>query len=222
MGCFGTIGRLGRGALSALALALALHASAQAAEPSGGGLIVGEAQLFQQFPGRFALAHDGPRDGVQVRLDNGSWLTFTDNMFSKTAPPTMCWYAPKLSVAGVCMSGEDVSLTILVDMKTGHRLSAPGLAGLTPDPRLISVGPGGPHNGDTDSITLIRVAADGLVEEGGALFDDGYRPGDWKSARCYRLAPPAGRAAMWLERSADGAWKTTPAPQSACQGRHAR
>jgi hypothetical protein len=217
MACFGTIGRVG---LGALALALLLQAGALAAEPSTRGEVIeGQDQLFQQFPDRFAIIPQGAKTGVQIRIGTGAWLPFTDNVFNKT-PPTLCWYAPKLSVAGVCMVGDDVSLTVLVDLKTGRRLQAPGLARLTPDPRLIAVGPGGPHNSATDSITLIRASADGLVDEGGATFDDGFAPGDWKDARCYRLTPPTGGAAMWLERSSDGSWRTAPADQSACRRKY--
>ena len=206
-----------RRALKGLALICALAAPLAAQAQSGAQTYRDAKDILRRFPNDTAkLQH-----GASVRLANGAWLEIADNPFGKTAPE-LCWYAPSLHVAGICQSAPGVTVVILIDLHSGHRVTAPGLPSLMPEPDLIAIGPDEAHGVPSDSVTLVRVEANDLIDEGGALFDDDYGPGGWVDGDCYRLQGKRGKAGGWLEKSASG-WRQTPAAQSTlCQGRHAR
>ena len=197
--------------VAALAAPLALHA--QSSPP-----VYSDAKdILRRFPSDTGVLEHGAR----VRLANGAWLEIGDNPFGKAAP-TLCWYAPSLHVAGVCQSAPGVNVVVLIDLRSGHRVTAPGLPRLMPDPALVAIGPDEARGVPSDSVTLVRVEANDLIDEGGALFDEDYGPGGWVDGDCYRLQGKRGKAGGWLEKSASG-WRQTPAAQSTlCQGRHAR
>jgi len=193
------------------AAALATQAHAQSKAYSD------QAEILKRFPNDTGLV----THGAKVRLKNGDWLDITDNPFGRGAP-VLCWYAPSLRVAGVCLRGDGVTVTTLIELDTGRRVAAPGLARLMPEPGLIAVGPDAAQGVDADSVTLVQVKANELVDQGGAQFDEDYGPGAWVDGDCYRLTPRSGKGSAWLERSAAG-WRQTPAAQSlVCQGRHGR
>jgi hypothetical protein len=197
--------------ICALAAPLAAHAQSEAVTYRVATDILA---LFPNDTG--TLEH-----GVRVRLANGAWLEIGDNPFGKTAPE-LCWYAPSLHVAGVCQSAPGVNVVVLIDLRSGRRVTAPGLPRLMPEPGLIAVGPDEARGVPSDSVTLVKVAPNDLIDEGGALFDEDYGPGGWVDGDCYRLSGKGGKAGGWLERAASG-WRQTPAAQSTlCQGRHAR
>ena len=174
-------------------------------------------QILKRFPRDTGLV----THGAKVRLKSGSWLDITDNPFGASAP-TLCWYAPSLHVAGICQRGADVLVTVLIELNTGRRVAAPGLAMLMPEPGLIAVGPAAARGADADSITLVQVQPADLIDEGGAQFDENYGPGAWIDGDCYRLTPKAAQGAAWLEKTSTG-WRQIPAAGSTvCQGRHGR
>ncbi len=201
-----------------LACALAAPLAVQAVHAQSGPAVFRDPQeILRRFPDDTGkLAH-----GARVRLANGSWLEIADNPFSK-APPELCWYAPALHVAGICQAAPGVNVVVLIDLHSGHRVIAPGLPRLMPEPDLIAIGPDEARGVPSDSITLVKVEANDLIDEGGALFDDDYGPGGWVDGECYRLTGKGGKAGGWLEKTASG-WRQAPAAQSAlCQRRHAR
>ena len=214
---FQGVGKIGRrvGLASAMVLTCALAAeAAPAARP-----IVYEnpAAILKTFPADVRRVHDG----VRLRLRTGNWVDVTSNPFGKT-PPAICWYAPALHVAGVCMKAPGVTLTMLVDVRNGRRLSAPGRVVLTPDPTLIEIGPDDPHKAPADSLTLVRITPAEILDEGGAEFSGDYGPGVWVDAQCYRLTPYGPGPGGWLEKAAKD-WRQVSAPQSTiCQKRHGR
>jgi hypothetical protein len=176
-----------------------------------------QAQILKRFSGETGVV----KHGVKVRLKTGGWLDATDNPFSDAAP-TLCWYVPKLHVAGICQSGKGLTVTTLVELNTGKRKSAPGLPMLMPQDGLVAIGPDKGHGADADSVTLIKVNEDGLVDEGGAIFDDDYGPGGWVDGDCYRLTAKGAKGGAWLERGASGWDQVTTADSKVCQGRHGR
>lgn len=200
-----------RAALAGTLCALALPALAQqTAVP-----LSDQAQILRRFPKDTGQV----KHGVEVRLKTGGWLEMTDNPFGPSGP-VLCWYAPALQVAGVCQVGKGVTVTTLIELTTGRRVSAPGLPVLTPGRGLIAIGPDKAHGADADSLTLVQVEDRDLIDEGGALFDDDYGPGGWVDGDCYRLTPKAGKGPAWLEKTEAG-WQEVPAARSAvCQGRH--
>jgi hypothetical protein len=176
-----------------------------------------QAQILKRFPEDTGLV----RHGAKVRLKTGGWLDITDNAFGPSAP-TLCWYAPALHVAGICQRGSNVMVTTLIELNTGHRVSAPGLARLMPEPGLIALGPDKAHGVEADSVTLVQVKDRDLVDEGGAVFDDDYGPGAWVDGSCYRLTPKGDKGPAWLEKGHSG-WSQVSAAQSkVCQKRHGR
>lgn len=207
----------GRRAWRGLALICALAAPLAAHAQSSPEVYRDAKDILRRFPNDTGeLEH-----GARVRLANGAWFEIGDNPFGKT-PPELCWYAPSLHVAGICQSAPGVNVVVLIDLHSGHRVTAPGLPRLMPEPGLIAIGPDVTRGVPSDSVTLVKVEANDLIDEGGAQFDDDYGPGGWVDGDCYRLSGKRGKAGGWLERSASG-WRQAPAAQSTlCQGRHAR
>ncbi len=199
-----------------LALACVLIAPvARAATAPRSATYDNTAQILKTFPN---VARATPL-GVTLHLKTGHWVDVNGNLFGK-APPVVCWYAPALNVAGVCMNGPGVTVTIMVDLRNGKQLSAPGRASLTPDPTLIAVGPDDPRKVPADSLTLMRVAPTELLEEGGEEFSGDYGPGAWVDDKCYRLTAYGPGPGGWLEK-ADKDWREVPATKSTfCQKRH--
>jgi len=176
-----------------------------------------QAQILKRFPRDTGLV----RHGARVRLRTGGWLDITDNSFGPSAP-SLCWYAPALHVAGICQQGSGVTVTTLIELNTGRRVSAPGLAILMPEPGLIAIGPDKARGIDADSVTLVQVKDRDLVDEGGAQFDDDYGPGAWVDGDCYRLTPKGDKGSAWLEKGASGWGQVGAADSKVCQERHGR
>jgi hypothetical protein len=198
------------------AAALCALASPSLAQPKA-DLLTDQAQILERFPKDTGLVSHG----VKVRLKTGSWVDMTDNPFGRAAP-VLCWYAPKLHVVGVCQNGAGVTVTTLIELNTGRRASAPGLPTLMAQDGLVAVGPDKARGVDADSLTLVQVKSDDVVDQGGALFDEDYGPGAWVDSDCYRLTPKSAKGGAWLEKGAAG-WRQIPAAQSTvCQGRHGR
>ena len=174
-----------------------------------------QAQILQRFPDDTGLL----THGVRLRLKSGEWIEVSDNPFGKGAP-VLCWYTPALHVAGVCLNGVGVTVTILVELNAGRRLSAPGVPQLTPGRGLVAIGPdiGVP----SDSVTVIKIEDNDLVDEGGALFDQDFGPGTWVDGDCYRLTARGAKGGAWLERTDSGWLQATAAKSTVCQGRHGR
>jgi hypothetical protein len=212
-------GEAGRRIARTVALACALAAPVMAhgaAKPTVQPMVYEDsAIILKTFPADVQRM----TEGVRLRLKTGDWAEIFGNPFGK-APAAICWYAPKLQVAGVCQNAPGVTLTVLVDLRNGRHLSAPGRAALTPDPDLISIGPGGVHHTPSDSLTLIRITPAELVDEGGAQFDDAYGPGGWAGADCYRLKAKGPKGDAWLEKTAAGWEQVTAAGSKACRKRH--
>jgi hypothetical protein len=178
-------------------------------------VITSQDQILKRFPKDASLI----QHGAKVRLKSGDWLEVTDNPFGK-APPRLCWYAPSLHVIGICQSGRGATVTTLIELNSGRRVAAPGAPRLMPEPGLIAVGPDKAKGVESDSVTLVRVEKDDIIDEGGALFDQDYGPGGWVDGDCYRLTGKGGKGAAWLERTPAG-WLQAPAGESkVCQGRH--
>ncbi len=204
-------------ALAAVALICALAAPLAARAQSDAPVYRDAKDILRRFPNDTGRLEHGAR----VRLANGAWLEIGDNPFGKAAPE-LCWYAPSLHVAGVCQSAPGVNVVVLIDLHSGHRVTAPGLPRLMPEPGLIAVGPDETRGVSSDSVTLVKVEPDDLIDEGGALFDEDYGPGGWVDGDCYRLTGKRGKAGGWLERSASGWRQVAKAQSTLCQGRHAR
>jgi hypothetical protein len=204
------------GMASALTLTCAL--AAQAAPEAKPVVYDNAAFILKTFPAVVQLA----KDGVRVRLTNGNWIDIDEsiNPFGKT-PPLICWYAPTLHIAAVCMKAPGVTLAMMVDLRSGRRISAPGRIALTPDPTLLEIGPNDPHKAPADSLTLVRITPTEILEEGGAEFSGDYGPGVWVDAQCYRLTPYGPGLGGWLEK-AGKEWRQVSSVQSTvCQKRHA-
>jgi hypothetical protein len=198
----------------AAAMACVLGAAAAHGQPKG-DVLTDQSQILARFPDDTALVPHGAR----VRLRNGHWVEVTDNPLAKSAP-VLCWYAPRLHVAGICQMGQGVAVTVLIELNSGHRVTAPGLARLLPERGWIAVGPDEQSGVGSDSVTLVKIERNDLLDEGGAQFDEDYGPGAWVDGDCYRLTPKGGKGAAWLEKTRAG-WQEIPATQSAvCQGRH--
>jgi hypothetical protein len=212
---FQGVGKAGRRVGLASALIMAGVATAQAAPATRPTVYENPAAILKTFPADVQRVHDG----VRLHLRNGNWVDMVSNPFGK-AVPTICWYAPALHVAGVCMKAPGVTLTMLIDLRNGRRLSAPGRAVLTPDPTLVAIGPDDPHKAPADSLTLVRITPTEILEEGGAEFSGDYGPGVWVDAQCYRLTPYGPGPGGWLEKTAKD-WRQVSASQSTiCQKRH--
>ncbi len=205
-----------RGAgLAAMICALTAFAAQAQPQPKT-EVLTDQAQILARFPDDTALVAHGAR----VRLKNGHWVDITDNPLGRSSP-VLCWYAPRLHVAGVCQTGQGVAVTVLIELNSGHRVTAPGLASLLPEPGWIAVGPDDQRGVGSDSVTLVQVERNNILDKGGAQFDDDYGPGGWVDGDCYRLTPKGDKGAAWLEKTKAG-WQEIPAAQSAvCQGRHA-
>ena len=174
-------------------------------------------QILKRFPQDTSLV----THGASVRLKSGEWVEVTDNPFGKAAP-TLCWYAPALHVAGICQNGAGVTVTLLIELNTGRRVAAPGVPRLMSEKGLIAIGPDAVHGVESDSLTLVRIEPDDLIDEGGALFDADFGPGRWVDGDCYRLAARGKKGVAWLEKTKSG-WRQAEAAQSTvCQGRHGR
>lgn len=206
-----------RGPRAGLAAAvLCALSTASLAQPRTGPL-TDQAEILKRFPKDTGVVSHG----VKVKLKTGAWMDMTDNPFGKSAP-SLCWYAPGLHVAGVCQKGEGVTVTTLIELNTGRRASAPGLPVLMPHDGLIAIGPDKARGVDADSVTLMQVKSDDIVDEGGALFDEDYGPGAWVDGDCYRLTAKGPKGGAWLEKVAVG-WQQVAAAESAvCQRRHGR
>jgi hypothetical protein len=203
------------GLASALTLTCAL--TAQAAPAAKPAVYDNAAVILKTFPADVQLV----KDGVRLRLRNGNWIDIdaSINPFGKAAP-VICWYAPALHVAAVCMKAPGVTLAMMVDLRNGRRLSAPGRVALTPDPTLLEIGPNDPHKAPADSLTLVRITPTEMLEEGGAEFSGNYGPGVWVDAQCYRLIPYGPGPSGWLEKTPKE-WRQVSATQSmVCQKRH--
>ena len=195
----------------ALSAPLAVHAQPKI------DVLTNQDQILKRFPKDTGLLEHG----VRVRLKNGEWVDFADNPFGK-APPALCWYAPSLHVAGICQIGAGVTVTVLVELNSARRVSAPGLVRLMPQKGLLSIGPDPAHGVDSDSVTLVKIEPKDLIDEGGAVFDQDFGPGGWVDADCYRLTARGAKGVAWLEKTASG-WQQAEAAQSTvCQGRHGR
>jgi hypothetical protein len=222
---FYDVGKTARrvGLASALVLTAALMAQASSAQkpaPAQKPAIYDNAAvILKTFPGDVQRV----QGGVRLRLRTGNWVDIdaSINPFGKGAP-VICWYAPALHAAGVCVKAPGVTLTLLIDLRNGRRLSAPGRVFLTPDPTLIEIGPDDPHKAPADSLTLVRITPTEILEEGGAEFSGNYGPGAWVDAQCYRLTPYGPGPGGWLEKTAKD-WRQVSARQSTvCQKRHGR
>jgi hypothetical protein len=212
---FYDVGKAARRMGLASALILACAPAARAADAAKPAVYENAAAILKTFPAAVQRA----QDGVRVRLQNGNWVDVATNPFGKV-PPVICWYAPGLNLAGVCMRAPGVTLTLLIDLRNGHRLSAPGRLMLTPDPTLIEIGPDDPHKAPADSLTLIRITPTEILEEGGAEFSGDFGPGVWVDAQCYRLTPYGPGRGGWLEKTPKE-WRQVSASQSTvCQKRH--
>ena len=207
--------RLCAGAAAMAVCALTPAASARAQPKIE--ILTDQDQILQRFPHDTGLlAH-----GVRVRLKSGRWVEISDNPFGKT-PPTLCWYAPALHVAGVCQNGQGVTVTVLIELNSGRRASAPGAPSLMPEKDLVSIGPDAARGVESDSVTLVKIEADDLVDEGGALFDQDFGPGGWVDGDCYRLTARGAKGGAWLERTDSGWRQAEAAASTVCQGRHGR
>lgn len=176
-----------------------------------------QGQILKRFPDDTGLV----KHGAKVRLKTGAWVDMTDNPFSKD-PVALCWYAPAMHVAGFCQYGPGIAVTTLVELNTGRRMSAPGLASVRPQKDLVAIGPDKAKGVDADSVTLMQVKADDIIDEGGALFDDDYGAGGWVDGECYRLTAKTAKGGAWLEKTPDGWRQVTNAESTLCQGRHGR
>ena len=208
--------RLRGAGLSAWACAVFAAGSACAQPAPTPPAYSSSAEIQTRFPtDTGALEH-----GARVKLRSGSWVEITDNPFGP-APPALCWYAPSLHAAGFCLTAPGVNVMVLVDLNTGHRVTAPGYPSLMPGAGLIAIGPDAARQIDSDSVTLVRVDSDGLTDEGGALFDEQHGPGGWIDADCYKLTGLGGQPGGWLERDRRAGWVQVEAGMSTvCQGRH--
>ena len=220
---FHDVGKAARrvGLASALVLTGALAAQASPVGKPAARPVIYEnaAAILKTFPAEVQRVPDG----VRLHLRTGNWvdIDMSANPFGKTAP-AICWYAPTLHVAGVCMKAPGAMLTMLVDLRNGRRLSAPGRVALTPDPTLLEIGPNDPHKAPADSLTLVRITPSEIMEEGGAEFSGDYGPGVWVDAQCYRLTPYGPGPGGWLEKTPKE-WRQVSASQSTvCQKRHGR
>jgi hypothetical protein len=216
---FHDVGKAARRVGLASALVLTGALTAQAAPAAKPQVYENAAVILKTFPADIQRAEGG----LRLRLRNGNWVDVdrSINPFGKAAP-VICWYAPALHLAGACVRGPGVTLTTLIDLRNGRRLSAPGRIALTPDPTLIEIGPDDPHKAPADSLTLIRITPTEILDEGGAEFSGNYGPGVWIDAECYRLTPYGPGPGGWLEKTAKE-WRQVSASQSTiCQKRHAR
>ena len=198
-------------ALCALVVPLTVHAQAKIQT------FTRQNEILKRFPDDTGLISHG----VRVRLKSGGWVEVSDNPFGKT-PPTLCWFAPALHVAGVCQHAAGVTVTVLIELNSGRRVSAPGLPKLMPEEDLVAIGPDAAHGVPSDSVTLVKVEADDLIDEGGAIFDEDFGPGTWVDGDCYRLAARGAKGVAWLERTDSGWRQAEAAASTVCQGRHGR
>lgn len=198
-------------------LAICTLAGPSAAKAAGPVAYSDAQQILKAFPKDTGLAPHG----AKVRLNSGAWLDVTDNPFGKAAAE-LCWYAPSLHVAGICQGSPGVNVTVLIDLRTGQRVSAPGMPSLMPEPGLIAVGPDAAHGVESDSVTLIKVDANALIDQGGAQFDADTGPGAWIDGDCYRLTAKSPAGGGWLEKTSQGWQQVATAQSTICQGRHAR
>jgi hypothetical protein len=213
---FSGIKQIGLYAASACAMLCTL-AGPMAAQAAGPSAYSDTQEILKTFPKDTGVVSHG----AKVRLSSGAWLDVTDNPFGKAAPQ-LCWYAPSLHVAGICQGAAGVNVTVLIDLRTGQRVSAPGLASLMPEAGLIAVGPDTARGIESDSVTLIKVEANELVDQGGAQFDTDTGPGAWVDGDCYRLTAKSPAGGGWLEKTPAGWRQVATAQSSVCQGRHAR
>ncbi|MDB5461469.1 MAG: hypothetical protein JWO72_3210 [Caulobacteraceae bacterium] len=208
---FKGVGRAG-GATAALAAAWALAASPGSAA-SRPAIYEDPAQILKMFPASVRLIPGG----VGFRVKNGEWIDVIDRPLVKDTS-VLCLYAPSLHLAALCETDGDTTVTVLVDLLSGHRKVAPGRPAVLAEPTLVAIGP--TDRFDADSLTLVHVTPTRLVDEGGALFDDAYGPGGWVDADCYRLKAKAAPADGWLEKTPDGWLQVTAAQSTVCGKRH--
>jgi hypothetical protein len=188
--------------------------AAEAAEaPARPTIYENPAQILKTFPSSIkAIAA-----GVRLRLATGRWIEVIDRPLVKD-PSVPCLYAPSLHLAALCETDGDTTVTVLIDLLSGHKVIAPGRPSLLADDTLVAIGPTGTFV--ADSLTLIRITPSGLIDEGGALFDENFGPGGWADADCYRLKTRKAGADAWLEKTSTG-WSQVKAAQSkVCATRH--
>lgn len=207
-----SVGRSGRATALILALGwmLAAPEAVAAAKPA---IYEDAGKILKTFPSSVKAIAGGAR----LRLTTGRWIEIIDRPLVKD-PAVLCLYAPTWHVAALCETDGDTTVTILIDLQSGHKVIAPGRPTVLADASLIAIGP--TKTFVADSLTLIRVTPGGLVDEGGALFDEDFGPGGWTDADCYRVKAIKGGADAWLEKSSTG-WSQVGAAQSTvCAKRH--
>lgn len=215
---FHDVGKAARRIGLASALVLTCAPATQAAPTEKPAVYDNATAILKTFPSDVQRV----QGGLRLRLKTGNWADIDQsiNPFGNKAIPTICWFAPALHVAGACVNGPGVTLTVLIDLRNGRKLSAPGRIRLTPDPTLIEIGPDDPHKAPADSLTLVRITPAEILDEGGAEFSGDYGPGAWADAQCYRLVPYGPGPGGWLEKTGKD-WRQVSASQSkVCQKRH--
>lgn len=204
---------VGRTAGCLLAALAALGAAQAAAKPSKPAVHTDQAEILKAFPSQVEpMTH-----GVRLRLTTGAWAEVVDSPFAPSAAPVLCWYAPSLNVAGVCqLIPPDLNITAVINLRNGRRISLPGHLALSPEPGLLTVG--ADPKDRADSMSLVRVSADDVFEEGDVSFDEGVGPAGWAGPGCFRLNTKAGKA--WLEKRGRRWLQVSPARSKVCQKRY--
>jgi hypothetical protein len=207
-----SVGNSGRAAALMLALVwtLAAPVAIAAAKPA---IYRDPALILKTFPAAIQAIPGGAR----FRLTSGRWIEVIDRPLVKDTS-VLCLYSPSRHFAALCETDGDTTVTILIDLQSGHKVVAPGRPSMLAGNTLVAIGPS--DRFVADSLTLIRVTPKGLVDEGGALFDEDFGPGGWADADCYRLKAKKGGADDWLEKTPAG-WTQVKAAQSkGCARRH--
>jgi hypothetical protein len=195
-------------------MTLAWMALASAAEAAAKPKIYDNpAQILKTFPSSIKTI----AAGVRLRLETGRWIEVIDRPLVKD-PSVPCLYAPSLHLAALCETDGDTTVTVLIDLLSGHKFVAPGRPSLLAGNTLVAIGPTGGFVGD--SLTLIRITPSGLIDEGGALFGEDFGPGGWVDADCYRLKARKGGADAWLEKTSTGWSQVMVAQSKVCAKRH--
>ena len=205
------VGRIG---LTAAALVVVAMASAgPKAAAAEGGIYTAPNVILKTFP----KAVKPIAGGVRLRLTNGRWEDVLERPLVKDTS-VLCLYAPRLHAAAVCETDGETTVTVLLDLNTGHKIIAPGRPTVRPGGKLIAVGPSDKYV--ADSLTLVAVTPTKLTDVGGALFGDDFSPGGWADDDCYRLQRRNGGPDGWLERTAAGWAQAQPGQSQFCAKRH--
>lgn len=207
-----SVGRTGRAAALMMALAWAVAASSAGAAGKR-AIYDNPSQILKTFPSSIKAVPAG----VRLRLATGRWIEVIDRPLVKD-PSVPCLYAPSLHLAALCETDGDTTVTVLIDLMSGHKIIAPGRPSLLAGNTLVAIGPTGGFVGD--SLTLIRITPNGLIDEGGALFGEDFGPGGWVDADCYRLKARKGGPDGWLEKTSTSWTQVVAAQSKVCAKRH--